>query len=69
MSSEAVISTVLMLVGQNSRIVATSAAEKLNQINKSLLPDVFAESQRNTVHHPASDHRTVDEADAARGAR
>ncbi|WP_339528212.1 efflux RND transporter permease subunit, partial [Pseudomonas sp. EL_65y_Pfl2_R96] len=43
MGSEAVISTVLMLVGQNSRIVANSAAETLDQINKALPPDVFAE--------------------------
>ena len=43
MGSEAVISTVLMLVGDNSRIVATDAAEKLTQINTALPPDVFAE--------------------------
>ncbi|MHA0337294.1 efflux RND transporter permease subunit [Sphingomonas aquatilis] len=43
MGSEAVISTVLMLVGQNSRIVATAVGEKLTQINKTLPPDVFAE--------------------------
>ena len=43
MGSEAVISTVLMLTGENSRIVATSAAEKLTSINKTLPPDVFAE--------------------------
>ncbi|MEG3126047.1 efflux RND transporter permease subunit [Sphingomonas sp. GB1N7] len=43
MGSEAVISTVLMLVGENSRIVATSVAEKLTDINKALPPDVFAE--------------------------
>ena len=43
MGSEAVISTVLLLVGDNSRIVATDAAEKLTQINKALPPDVFAE--------------------------
>ncbi len=43
MGSEAVISTVLMLVGQNSRIVANSAAEKLTEVNRSLPPDIFAE--------------------------
>ncbi|OYY75600.1 MAG: CusA/CzcA family heavy metal efflux RND transporter [Sphingomonas sp. 28-62-20] len=43
MGSEAVISTVLMLVGSNSRIVATSAAEKLTEIGKSLPADVFVE--------------------------
>ncbi|MFZ5703835.1 MAG: efflux RND transporter permease subunit [Pseudomonadota bacterium] len=43
MGSEAVISTVLMLVGSNSRIVATAAAEQLDQVNKALPPDVFAE--------------------------
>ena len=43
MGSEAVISTVLMLVGDNSRIVATDAAAKLEQANKALPPDVFAE--------------------------
>ena len=43
MGAEAVISTVLMLTGENSRIVANSAAEKLTQVNKSLPPDVFAE--------------------------
>ncbi len=43
MGSEAVISTVLMLVGENSRIVSTTVANKLTQINKALPPDVFAE--------------------------
>jgi cobalt-zinc-cadmium resistance protein CzcA len=43
MGSEAVISTVLMRVGENSRIVANSAADKLIQVNKTLPPDVFAE--------------------------
>jgi cobalt-zinc-cadmium resistance protein CzcA len=43
MGSEAVISTVLMLVGENSRIVATAVAEKLEQINRTLPPDVFAD--------------------------
>ena len=43
MGSEAVISTVLMRVGENSRIVATSVADKLVEINKALPPDVFAE--------------------------
>ena len=43
MGSEAVISTVLMLVGENSRIVANSAAEKLVEVNRALPPDVFAE--------------------------
>jgi cobalt-zinc-cadmium resistance protein CzcA len=43
MGSEAVISTVLMLVGENSRIVAVRVGEKLEQINKALPPDVFAE--------------------------
>ena len=43
MGSEAVISTVLMLVGENSRIVATSVSEKLTGINQALPPDVFAE--------------------------
>ena len=43
MGSEAVISTVLMLTGDNSRIVAMDAAEKLTTINKALPPDVFAE--------------------------
>ena len=43
MGSEAVISTVLMRVGENSRIVATSVADRLVEINKSLPSDVFAE--------------------------
>ena len=43
MGSEAVISTVLMRVGENSRVVATSVADKLTDINKALPPDVFAE--------------------------
>ncbi|MCP8892303.1 efflux RND transporter permease subunit [Sphingomonas faeni] len=47
MGSEAVISTVLMLVGDNSRIVATSVATKLTEINKALPPDVFAEAVYN----------------------
>jgi heavy metal efflux system protein len=47
MGSEAVISTVLMLVGENSRIVATAVGEKLEQINRTLPPDVFAEAVYN----------------------
>lgn len=43
MGSEAVISTVLMRVGENSRIVATTVADKLAEINKTLPPEVFAE--------------------------
>ncbi|KAJ8139360.1 hypothetical protein OY671_007428, partial [Metschnikowia pulcherrima] len=43
MGSEAVISTVSMSTGSNSRIVATSAADKLTEINRALPPDVFAE--------------------------
>lgn len=43
MGSEAVISTVLMLIGSNSRIVANDAADKLTEINKNLPPDIFAE--------------------------
>ncbi|MBL8657711.1 MAG: CusA/CzcA family heavy metal efflux RND transporter [Altererythrobacter sp.] len=43
MGSEAVISTVLMLVGENSRIVATRVTDKLAEINRRLPPDVFAE--------------------------
>jgi cobalt-zinc-cadmium resistance protein CzcA len=43
MGSEAVISTILMLVGENSRVVATRVADRLVDINKSLPPDVFAE--------------------------
>jgi cobalt-zinc-cadmium resistance protein CzcA len=47
MGSEAVISTVLMRVGENSRIVATSVADKLTDINRALPPDVFAEAVYN----------------------
>ncbi len=43
MGSEAVISTVLMLVGENSRIVANAAADTLTRVNRTLPPDVFAE--------------------------
>ncbi|HEX7852282.1 MAG TPA: CusA/CzcA family heavy metal efflux RND transporter [Sphingobium sp.] len=43
MGSEAVISTILMLTGENSRVVATRVADKLTVINKSLPPDIFAE--------------------------
>jgi cobalt-zinc-cadmium resistance protein CzcA len=43
MGSEAVISTVLMLVGENSRIVANRASDKLAEVNRALPPDVFAE--------------------------
>jgi len=43
MGSEAVISTVLMLVDENSRIVANRVDDKLKAINKALPPDVFAE--------------------------
>ncbi|MDE1917369.1 MAG: CusA/CzcA family heavy metal efflux RND transporter [Sphingomonadales bacterium] len=43
MGSEAVISTVLMLVGENSRIVANRASDKLVEVNRALPPDVFAE--------------------------
>src|SRR3546814_10422710 len=40
--SEAVISTILMLTGENSRIVANRVADKLVEINKTLPPDVVA---------------------------
>jgi cobalt-zinc-cadmium resistance protein CzcA len=43
MGSEAVISTVLMLVGENSRVVATAIGDKLAQIDKTLPPDILAE--------------------------
>ncbi|WP_343614942.1 CusA/CzcA family heavy metal efflux RND transporter [Novosphingobium sp.] len=43
MGSEAVISTVLMLVGENSRVVANRASDKLTEVNRALPPDVFAE--------------------------
>jgi heavy metal efflux system protein len=43
MGSEAVISTVLMLMGENSRVVSTAVADKLVQVNRTLPPDVFAE--------------------------
>ncbi|TWB67577.1 cobalt-zinc-cadmium resistance protein CzcA [Nitrospirillum amazonense] len=42
MGSEAVISTVLMLTGSNSRIVATAVREKLEQIARTLPPDITA---------------------------
>lgn len=42
MGAEAVISTILMLTGENSRIVAIRVAEKLEQINRALPPDVAA---------------------------
>jgi cobalt-zinc-cadmium resistance protein CzcA len=41
--SEAVISTVLMLTGSNSRIVATDVGNRLKTINKSLPPDITAQ--------------------------
>ena len=47
MGSEAVISTILMLTGENSRIVATRVADKLTQINRTLPPDVTAEAVYN----------------------
>ena len=43
MGSEAVISTVLMLVGENSRIVATAVADRLVQVGRTLPPDILAE--------------------------
>ena len=43
MGSEAVISTVLMLVGENSRVVANRASDKLTEVNRALPPDIFAE--------------------------
>jgi cobalt-zinc-cadmium resistance protein CzcA len=45
--SEAVISTILMLTGENSRIVADRVAGKLVEINKVLPPDVVAEPAYN----------------------
>lgn len=42
MGSEAVISTILMLTGENSRVVATRVADKLSEINRTLPPDVTA---------------------------
>lgn len=43
MGSEAVISTILMLTGENSRIVADRVADKLTAVNRSLPPDIFAD--------------------------
>src|SRR3546814_7329273 len=37
---EAVIGTVLMLIGQNSRVVATEASSKLDQVAKTLPPGI-----------------------------
>src|SRR3546814_72360 len=45
--SEAVISTILMLTGENSRIVANRVADKLVEINKTLPPDVVASQAYN----------------------
>ena len=45
--SEAVISTILMLTGENSRIVATRVADKLVEIDRTLPPDVTAEAVYN----------------------
>jgi heavy metal efflux system protein len=45
--SEAVISTILMLTGENSRIVANRVADKLVEINKTLPPDVAASQAYN----------------------
>jgi heavy metal efflux system protein len=45
--SEAVISTVLMLTGQNSRIVADRVADRLEAINRTLPPDIKAEPAYN----------------------
>ena len=42
MGSDAVISTVLMLVGENSRLVARAAGDKLSELNRSLPPDIVA---------------------------
>lgn len=39
---EVVVGTALMLIGANSRTVAASVAEKLDQINKTLPPDIRA---------------------------
>ncbi|MEW6136915.1 MAG: CusA/CzcA family heavy metal efflux RND transporter [Thermodesulfobacteriota bacterium] len=39
---ETVVGTALMLIGANSRTVAASVAEKLDQINKTLPPDIHA---------------------------
>ncbi|MGC1269676.1 MAG: CusA/CzcA family heavy metal efflux RND transporter [Croceibacterium sp.] len=47
MGSEAVISTILMLTGENSRVVANRVADKLDEINASLPPDVKAEAVYN----------------------
>lgn len=45
--AEAVISTVLMLTGENSRIVADRVADKLVRINRALPPDIVAEQAYN----------------------
>src|SRR3546814_19682558 len=37
---DAVIGTVLMLIGQNSRVVATEASSKLDQVAKTLPPGI-----------------------------
>jgi cobalt-zinc-cadmium resistance protein CzcA len=41
--AEAVISTILMLTGENSRVVANRVADKLIEVNRTLPPDVVAE--------------------------
>ena len=43
MGREAVISTILMLTGENSRVVADRVADKLIAVNRSLPPDIFAD--------------------------
>ena len=43
MGSEAVISTILMLTGENSRVVANRVADKLTVINRTLPPDVITQ--------------------------
>ncbi len=42
MGAEAVVSTVLMLVGENSRTVAQAAGERLQALNRALPPDIVA---------------------------
>lgn len=41
--AEAVISTILMLTGENSRVVANRVADRLVEVNRTLPPDVVAE--------------------------
>src|SRR3546814_4735567 len=58
--TEVVVGTAIMRIGENSRVVATAVAEKLNTINASLPPDVVIQPVLNRTELVNSTIQTLD---------